>query len=335
MREKDNTPRRWLGAVAIALVLCVGQPNAWADSPSDEAAMEQRRTEAKAKYQSGVDAYSAGRFKDAVDLFLAADHLAPSAPLSFNIARAYEKLGDDAGALRWYRDYLRRSPAASNASTVQTLIASLSAALQKKGVQQLSILTSPAGATVTIDDQPVGVSPWTGELTPGGHHVLVSQRGYVDAQSHVLLPADQPLDQTLRLEQQTVVTAPATAAPSAPANGLSTRPDAPRTAKKLGLVPWLSLGAGAAAMGGALTFELLRRSAESDAKKQHVQLAREDALNVEHSRQTTARIFVGVGGALLAAGGLMLLLDRGGAQATTAGLICVPGTCGFSAQGKF
>ena len=76
--------------------------------------MEQRRSLAKSKYQQGAEAYAAGHFKDAVDLFLAADQLANSATLSFNIARAYEKLHDDAGALRWYRDYLRRSPNANH-----------------------------------------------------------------------------------------------------------------------------------------------------------------------------------------------------------------------------
>src|SRR3954465_5476259 len=119
MMACKQRPSSWLCALSVA-VICVLQPaNAYADGPSDEAAMEQKRAAAKSKYQQGAEAYSAGRFKDAVDLFLAADQLAPSAPLAFNIARAYEKLADDAGALRWYRDYLRRNPDAANATTVR------------------------------------------------------------------------------------------------------------------------------------------------------------------------------------------------------------------------
>ena len=147
-----RSPAAWAFFASITLAVLVCPRPAAADPTSDEAAAEERRNAAKSKYQQGADAYAAGHFKDAVDLFLSADHLAPSAPLSFNIARAYEKLGDDSGALRWYRDYLRRNPGASNAESVRGLIATLAHSLQNKGIQQLSILSSPVGATVTIDD---------------------------------------------------------------------------------------------------------------------------------------------------------------------------------------
>jgi len=296
--------------------------------------MEQKRAAAKSKYQQGAEAYSAGRFKDAVDLFLAADQLAPSAPLSFNIARAYEKLADDAGALRWYRDYLRRNPDATNASTVRPLIAALAESLRKKGVQQLTVLTSPAGATVTVDDQPVGVTPWTGELPPGEHHLLLSLRGYADAERNVSLVADQPLDTNVRLEQQAPSSAPvvppaAVLPPSAPPPR-----DTTSHGKKLGIVPWVTLAAGTAALGGALTFEMLRRSAESDAKAAETQIDYQAHLQTEQSRQTAARVFLGTGGALLLAGGLMLLLDKD-TSPHSASLVCLPGGCGLLAQGKF
>jgi hypothetical protein len=76
----------------LALSLTAG--TAWGeDAPSEQAQADARRADAKDRYEQGVEAYSAGRFKDAVDHFLAADKLSPSAPLSFNIARAYEKRG--------------------------------------------------------------------------------------------------------------------------------------------------------------------------------------------------------------------------------------------------
>src|SRR6187551_164244 len=248
MTASNRRPLFWLCGLALAATSLSHQPSALADAPSDEAVIEQRRAAAKSKYQEGAAAYSAGHFKDAVDLFLAADHLAPSAPLSFNIARAYEKLADDAGALRWYRDYLRRSPDATNATAVRPLIAALAEALRKKGVQQLTVLTTPAGATVTVDDQPLGVTPWTGELPPGEHHLLLSLRGYADAEQTVSLAADQPLDTSLRLEQQApssvpvvVAQAPAVPASTVPTNHTSSH------GKKLGVVPWVTLAAGTAA----------------------------------------------------------------------------------------
>lgn len=336
MSHTYRRPLTWLCALSFASGALTHSFQARADAPSDEAAMEQRRAAAKTKYQQGAEAYSAGRYKDAVDLFLAADQLAPSAPLSFNIARAYEKLSDDAGALRWYRDYLRRNPDAANATTVRPLIAALAENLQKKGVQQVTVLTSPAGATVTVDDQPVGVTPWTGELAPGEHHLLLNLRGYTDVEKSVSLAADQPLDINLRLEQQPQSSAQVVAAPIAPLPPATPAADTSAHGKKLGVVPWVTLGVGAAALGGALTFEILRRSAENDAKAAETQIEYHEHLQTEQSRQTAARVFLGAGGALLLTGGVMLLLDKGApSQPVKAGLICLPGGCGATAQGNF
>jgi tetratricopeptide (TPR) repeat protein len=340
MIHGNRRSRSWFRAFSLVAICLTHQPSAHADTPSDEAAMEQRRTIAKSKYQEGAEAYSAGRFKDAVDLFLAADRLAPSAPLSFNIARAYEKLADDAGALRWYRDYLRRNPEAPNASTVHPLITALAESLRKKGVQQLTILTSPAGATVTVDEQPVGVTPWTGELSPGEHRLLLSQRGYVDVETKLSLAADQPLDLNLHMEQQSAIAVPVpapvpVAVPATPPGGTPAGEPVLR-GKKLGVAPWITLAAGTVALSGALTFEFLRRSAESDARAAGTQLSYQEHLDSEQSRRTTARVFLGAGGALLLASGLMFLLDTGASShPASAGLVCLPSGAGVAARGTF
>jgi tetratricopeptide (TPR) repeat protein len=328
--------RAFLSALALALVSAWHEPVCSADPPSDEAAMEQRRAEAKLKYQDGAAAYTAARYKDAVESFLAADHLAPSAPLSFNIARAYEKLGDDAGTLRWYRDYLRRNPTAANAETVRGQIALLAHALQNRGVQQITLLTSPTDATVSIDDEPVGVSPWTGEIKPGRHHVLISLRGYGDEQLEVSLAVDEPLTETVRLSERATVAEPTPANPASTARRGRTNEANARGEKKLGVIPWLTVGAGAAALGGSLTFEILRRNAESSARRETTQLGYQDRLSTEQSRQTVARVLLGAGGTLLAAGAVMLLIDTGTPHpSTSAGLLCLPGACGVTARGSF
>src|SRR5260221_3821714 len=103
--------------------------------------------EAHEKYHAGALAYSEGRYNDAIDLFLEADRLAPSAALSFDIARGYEKLKDSSGALRWYRDYLRRADHPSDEAEVQRIVRSLERRLLAKGVQQVTVSSSPRGAT--------------------------------------------------------------------------------------------------------------------------------------------------------------------------------------------
>lgn len=294
-----------------------------------ETTQEQRRASARARYQEGADAYSAGRYKDAVDLFLEADQLSPSAPLSFNVARAYEHIGDDAGALRWYRDYLRRAPTAENAADVRAIVTALALTLAKKGVQQLTVLSSPVGATVAIDGTPVGVTPWTGELNPGKHKLLLTYRGYTDERRAIVLSATEPRDINLQLEQSTA----ATTAPRSAAAGESSS-----SGPRLGPLPWLSLGVGAAALGAALAFEVARRSAESDARQEQTQLGYQSRLEAEQSRQTAARVLVGVGAGLAVVGGVMLLLDSketAHAATASAGLVCMPGLCAVSAGSRF
>jgi tetratricopeptide (TPR) repeat protein len=292
-----------------------------------DTAQEDRRANARARYEEGANAYSAGRYKDAVDLFLEADQLSPSAPLSFNVARAYEHIGDDAGALRWYRDYLRRAPTAENSADVKAIVSALALTLAKKGVQQLSVLSSPAGATVTVDGTPVGVTPWTGELNPGKHKLLLTYRGYTDERRTVMLSATEPREINLQMEQSTA----AASVPHAAASAVSPGP-------RLGPVPWLSMGVGAAALGAALAFEVARRSAESDAKEQATQLGYQSGLETEQTRQTAARVLAGVGGGLVVVGGVLLLLDSQGttpAQTTSAGFACMPELCALSARGRF
>src|SRR5690349_10201210 len=123
--------------------------------------------EAQSRYEAGVAAYEQGRYREAVERFKEADQLAPSPLLSFNIAKVYERMADNRSALAWYRDYLRRLPAAENRAAVRERIDVLERALRATGVQQVTVLSTPAGATVSIDNMSRGVTPWTGELIPG------------------------------------------------------------------------------------------------------------------------------------------------------------------------
>lgn len=140
------SPRICWSLLALAWITCVSGPALAQSSATPDPTTEAgKRAEGKARYERGAQAYSAGRFKDAIDLFLQADALAPSAALSFNIARAYEKIGDDAATLQWYRDFRRRAPEAKNGSNVDARIRALESALAKKGVQQVTILSRPLG----------------------------------------------------------------------------------------------------------------------------------------------------------------------------------------------
>ena len=342
-------PRIRRSVLALAWLTCISMP-AWADDnaaldPTTEAG---KRAEGKVRYEHGAQAYAAGHFKDAIDLFLQADALAPSAALSFNIARAYEKIGDDAATLQWYRDFRRRAPDAKNGPEVDERIHVLEAGLAQKGVQQVTILSRPLGATVIVDDKPRGVTPFTGQFAPGTHEVLLSLKGYADSEQELDLPADRAKELEVPLvpvaDDAAPPRIPGAAAPahdaSAPvATGAHGQPSA-SGGPKFGIWPWVGIGAGAAALGGSLGFELARRSAEKDANADATQVGYKAKLDREQSRQTTARVLAAVGGTLAIAGGTLLIIDLSAGPARSEassqlGFACAPGACNLDLRGRF
>ena len=298
---------------AFAAAPAVGAPAAAARSAAD-------RARAEAKYEQGVDAYDRDRFADAVRLFLEADAISPSAALSYNIARAYEKLSDDAQTLRWYRNYLRLSPNAANAAEVRGFVRTYSRALAKKGIQQVTLLSTPAGATVAIDGKALGVTPLTTELSPGSHGVLLSRRGFSDASAQFTLAAAEPLAVTVELHEL----------PKDSSNS-----DQQEPARRFGVAPWVTLGAAAACLGGAAIFEIARNSAQNSAETDRVQVDYERDFKAVDSRQTTARVLLGVGGVLAAAGTTLLVLNTRTGPESRAVVSSVPGGASLAWERRF
>jgi tetratricopeptide (TPR) repeat protein len=302
-----------------------------ADAPSAEGQAEARRIAAKEKFEQGVAAYKQQRFADAVKLFLEADSLAPSAPLSFNVARSFEKLDDASGALRWYRDYLRRSPDAANAVEVRAKVSALAATLSQHGVQQVTVMSEPAGATVLVDEQNVGITPVTRDLRPGRHRLVVRLTGYEDQVTDLVLEPQTPQDVALRLDLATQPSAATGATPGPlPGDAAPARDSGPR----FGAWPVVVMGAGAASLLGAVGFEFGRRSADS-AAEDAPQTEFQEHYDTMESRQTTARVLAGVGGALLVTGGVLFVLDWQRQSHANVALGCAGGSCGLLAKGSF
>jgi hypothetical protein len=63
----------------------------------------------------------------------------------------------------------------------------------------LRVTSSPTGATVSIDGDNVGTTPWQGELSQGEHRLRVSHAGYSPVEQRVSIPAGERLEQSLRL----------------------------------------------------------------------------------------------------------------------------------------
>ncbi|MDX2052795.1 MAG: PEGA domain-containing protein [Polyangiaceae bacterium] len=342
-RHQNQIVSRYFAALWLGACCCIcGIPaNARAQIPSAESISEARRDSAKAKYQMGSEAFRERRFVDAVQLFLQADALAPSAALSFNIALAYENLGDERAALRWFRDYLRRNPSAPNAPVVLNRITAMARVLATQGLQQLSVLSTPTGATVLIDRQNVGTTPITLELSPGKHQLHLHLDGYHDENSEVLLSKFEPKDASYVLTLQprpekavSLYTSQPTQTSQPVLKRLGTTPE-DRPARRFGDLPWIPTGVGAASLGASLGFELARRSEESKARSAASQVEFKTHLDRMAADKQAARILGGIGGALVITGGVLFVFNTSPDPITRVGFGCGAHGCSMVAKGNF
>lgn len=341
MIRRFDMPRLCLLAALAWPLPCLAQAPAGASRSSPQA---------QARFEQGVAAFGEGRFRDAVELFKEADRLSPSPLLSFNIAKVYERMGDSRSALASYRDYLRRLPQAENRVDVQARIGQLEQALKAAGVQQLTVLSTPAGATVLVDNVSRGVSPWTGELGPGRHLLSLRLDGYRDTVRELDLPSDHAIDVSVTLERSARSQAPPPPVPAVSERDPRATPKAAPVANPppAEVVPedpppvprwwtWAMFGASAAAFAGAGVFELSRASLEDEAKKSAVQLDAQSKLDDIESRQTAARVFLGVGVVAALAGGVSLFFDvrHANEAPTDIAFGCDPSGCTLAAGGRF
>jgi tetratricopeptide (TPR) repeat protein len=287
--------RSLLRPVLLASVVAFVATHAGAEPTSSppaevEAADPGRVARARALFDEGVAAYAAGRYYDAIERFTETARLYPNQKLSFNIAKAYDNLGNRSAALRYYREYLRSSANPADGATVNARVEELERALAERGIQQLSVLSEPPGATVLLDGQPVGLTPWTGETWPGAHRVELRRAGYAGNERVVELDVHRSAELEIRLEPE--------------------KDEAPRTLRRTAsepltsrvrVVTWAALATATAALGTAVVLEVV-----DDSGRRGIAPA--------------SAFFAGLGTAAAAAGGVLLYLDLSGAPSAERGV---------------
>lgn len=272
------------------------------DTGGTEDADPAAKARGRALYEQGAQAYAEGRYLKAAESFLDAHGVYPTPQLLFNVGKAYDRAGSTAAALGYYRGYLRHQPDAPDHAEVSARISELEAALAERGVQQISILSEPALATVLLDGRAVGVTPWTGETWPGKHRVTIELEGRKPAQTLIdVLPhrADDFRFTLEALPRETV--APRSAPRSTPSS--ASAPSA---------LTWVVLGAGTAALGTALFVEMANQNAGGISR--------------------TAAFFGGAGLSACAVGGVLLYVDFKAVPDTNTGRA---GGYGASVSGRF
>ncbi len=251
---------------------------------------------ARELYEQGAQAYREARYEAAIELLLRAHRLEPHAELNFDLGRAYEGAGDLERAIASFREYLRLEPNAKDRGVVEARVQNLerrAAASQPR----VGIVSSPAGATVTIDERAVGTTPYSGNVGAGEHRVEVRKAGYRAIVRNLKLARGQKVELELALDP--LPPSPARAAP----------PAKPEPRAKVSLPAWIALGVGAGALGTAFAFELARQSAEDGAKSAETQLGHQENYRIAERDRDLARVFLGIGAAATLTSGVLLYFD--------------------------
>ena len=342
--------------VLAALVLLNGPLLATAQSadpltPSGATSVDANpnRERAKQLYEEGLTAYRAGKYSVAVDKLLEADHVMPNAAFSYNIALVYQAMGDKRSALRWLRGYLRLSGKNDDVATIEK-VKGLESELQSRGIQQVTILSNPPGATLKIDGNALGITPFTTEITPGSHQASLALNGYQVAEKTFELRADRSMDVEVQLVAELPPTQSSLALPpvqssaelptpantQAPSHAATVPLDVPAHASRVKPLTWVSLAVGTALLGGAVYFELKREKDERDAKTASQQ-DYQAAYDRMHAGQLAARIFAGAGSLVLATGVALLTVDLSHKGSTQTASLSSCGPQGFCAawRGQF
>jgi tetratricopeptide (TPR) repeat protein len=326
-----NGRQTWLMSLAAVVLV-------FALLPRTAAAAE---TDVRALVEQGLGAYAKGSYADAIEAFDAADQLQPQAALAFNIARSYEQLQDWDDALKHYREYLARAPAAADREQVEQHVRELTARRKPiSAAPRVKLIAEPAGASVWVDDEPVGHAPVTLELPRGLHRARFKLPGYRTYYTTFdLTNGTKPLEVRGQLQRGSDL-APPIRPDMAAADGVNSAPDAARSGSPLlRNLGFSAMIASAAALGGAVVFEVMRGDADRNAHNSADPARSSDALERMRTNQMLAQVFAGAGGGLAALGVTLLVLSRADddkeAHSTRVALTCAPAKCAANLRGVF
>lgn len=161
--------------------------------------------EARRQFDVGQTLFAGGKYTEAAEAFGKAYASKSYPAFLFNAAVCYEKLHDLPKAIDNFERYLRESPKALDKADVQKRVDALKAeqasgaptsgpVLPEAKVKGLVIIDSkPYGATIYLDNknsQPIGVTPWNGELA-GSHKIILESKGYKTTEKEISPSAEK------------------------------------------------------------------------------------------------------------------------------------------------
>jgi tetratricopeptide (TPR) repeat protein len=219
-----------------------------------------RSAEVESLFRQAQTAYREGRVEEAYAAYLDAWHRQRSFDIAGNLANVEMKLGKLTDAAAHFAYALRDFPPTGKPEAREALQQRLDEVRRQLGAIRVR---APAGATITIDGEPVGTAPLNDSqyVAPGSHTVGATLTGYQPTRRTVDPQRGETVDITLDL-------APVGSSTASPATGAAVQPEpapeAQRSAQR-SLVPAIVGGAVAVVgLGAGILFTHAANSKDSD-----------------------------------------------------------------------
>lgn len=302
---------------------------------------------AKAAFQKGKQAYQDGNYEEAAAAFREAYEIKPTWKVLYNIAQC-EALAKRHGlAFEAFQKYLSQGGDDISTERRDEVLAEIDRLQRMVGSVEV---TAPAGASVSIDDRPRGKTPLPGRLKLAAgvkHTVRIELGGEVLLERTVLVSSGETIE--VEAAEPEVSDAPD---PSGEESDVSDLPDESdgsdlssdgSDSSSIHNWGWVTLGLGGALLvGGGITGgmalslddELSEPCGDGGCPpSKHGDLEKRDTLAM------TTNVLLGVGGAAVVAGVLMLTVFDGGEDEAAVDVSLAPssgpGFAGATVVGRF
>lgn len=231
------------GRTTAAALICLTLMGMAGSAAAQDGAAGMR--DAGKHFERGVALYGETDYRAALVEFKRAYALAPNVAVLYNMGQAQYQLQDYAAALTTFTRYIAESPSTdAHRAEVESALDVLRAR-----VGHVSIVTSPAGADVSIDDVPVGRTPLADRVlvSVGSRRITATMTGRPAVTRTVDVAADDSV--AVSLDFPSAPADRASAAPTTDGAAPTESPNRSRGGAMLRTVGWASTGVLAAGAG--------------------------------------------------------------------------------------
>lgn len=310
----------------VGLMLLLALAAAGPARAADERALQEART----RFQAGVQLFHEGSLDAALAEFRKAYQLAPTYRVLYNIAQVQAELRDYVEASKSFRQYL----AEGGAEVPPDRRAQVEAELQKleRRVSMLEVTTNVKGASILIDDVPVGASPLGAPVyvNAGSRRITATKPGRVTTARSITVAGGDRIKVHIDLPEVAAAGPAPNPFDSAPAPAV----EPPRTRM------WVAMAVTAALGVGTGTFALLTQQKKKDFEAELDRFPN-DRETIDRSRRRMAlhaAVTDGLAAATLVSAGITIYFAVSGSSEPAreqARIRLLPSLGGLTVAGRF